>query len=75
MSISQPKEPPHEHFEVVALYEFQPNDIVDLPLAKGQRVTIINSSKPNWWKARNERGKEGYVPSNYVKEAGLETEE
>ena len=67
--------PPHEHFEVVALYEFRSKENVDLPLAKGQRVTIIDSSKPHWWKARNERGEEGYVPSNYVKKVGLETEE
>ena len=59
----------------MALYEFQPNDNIDLPLAKGQRVTIINSSKPNWWRACNECGEEGYVPSNYVKKVGLETEE
>lgn len=72
---SQPMEPPHENFEVVALYDFPPKENVDLPLTKGQRVTIINSSRPHWWRARSEQGAEGYVPSNYVKKVGLETEE
>ena len=73
--ILQPLEPPHENFEVVALYDFPPKENVDLPLTKGQRVTIINSSRPHWWRARSEQGIEGYVPSNYVKKVGLETEE
>ena len=57
------------------MYDYTPSDQVDLPLQKGQKVTIINSSRPHWWKAKNNYGQEGYVPSNYVKKIGLETEE
>jgi tyrosine-protein kinase Tec len=68
-------EPPHEDFDVVALYDYAPSDTADLPLTKGQLVRIINSTRPHWWKARNSRNQEGYVPSNYVKKIGMETED
>ena len=68
-------EPPHEDFDVIAMYEYTPSDNVDLPLTKGQVVRIVNSSRPHWWKARNNKGQEGYVPSNYVKKVGVEAEE
>ena len=68
-------EPAHEDFEVIAMYDYTPSDTVDLPLTKGQVVRIINSVRPHWWKARNNKGQEGYVPSNYVKKVGVETEE
>ena len=68
-------EPAHEDFEVIAMYDYAPSDNVDLPLTKGQVVRIVNSVRPHWWKARNNKGQEGYVPSNYVKKVGVETEE
>ena len=70
-------EPAHEDFDVIAIYDFTPSssDNKDLPLTKGQIVHIVNSVRLHWWKARNNKGQEGYVPSNYVKKVGVETEE
>ena len=47
----------------------------DLRLQKGERVVIFDNQREHWWKARNSKGDEGYVPANYVKKVGLESEE
>ncbi|XP_062514060.1 tyrosine-protein kinase Tec-like [Corticium candelabrum] len=62
-------------FEVMAIYDYRPTESGDLPLNKGQRVLIIDESRDHWWNARNEYGQEGFVPSNYVRKVGLESEE
>ena len=67
--------PAYEDFDVIAMYDFTPSGSEDLPLTKGQVVCIVDSVRPHWWKARNNKGQEGYVPSNYVKNVGVETEE
>jgi tyrosine-protein kinase Tec len=64
-----------ETFEVVAVYDYKPTEPGDLPLVKNQRVLITDNSREHWWKARNDYGEEGFVPSNYVRKAGLECEE
>ncbi|PWA18590.1 hypothetical protein CCH79_00005719, partial [Gambusia affinis] len=59
---------------VVAEYDYAPMTPQDLELRKDEEYTILERSDPNWWKARDKYGKEGYIPSNYVVEAekGLE---
>ncbi|KAM4622112.1 tyrosine-protein kinase BTK isoform 1-T1 [Polymixia lowei] len=55
---------------VIAEYEYTPVATQDLHLRKDEEYTILEKSDPNWWKARDKYGKEGYIPSNYVVETG-----
>ncbi|KAM9850366.1 tyrosine-protein kinase BTK [Aulostomus maculatus] len=59
---------------VIAEYNYSTMTPHDLELRKDEEYTIIEMSDPNWWKARDKYGNEGYIPSNYVVEAvdGLE---
>jgi hypothetical protein len=59
----------HE-FEVVAMYSYPGQEQGDLALVKGQKYIVFDDARPHWWRARDERGREGYVPSNYVKKVG-----
>lgn len=62
--------------EVVALYDFCPQEPGDIALHQGETYTIIENSRMYWWKARDSYGSEGYVPANYVHDKqkdGLET--
>ncbi|XP_037531633.1 tyrosine-protein kinase BTK [Nematolebias whitei] len=72
----QPPEPPapSSSMTVIAEYDYTPMTPQDLQLRKNEEYTILEKSDPNWWKARDAYGKEGYIPSNYVVEAekGLE---
>eukprot|EP00731_Ephydatia_muelleri_P030665 Em0022g179a len=68
-------EPPKVTFEVMALYDYNGIEKGDLPLQKGQKLLVIDNSREYWWKARDANGREGFVPSNYVRKAGLESED
>uniref|UniRef100_A0A3Q4ALR9 Tyrosine-protein kinase n=1 Tax=Mola mola TaxID=94237 RepID=A0A3Q4ALR9_MOLML len=72
----QPPEPqgPSVGLTVIAEYNYQPMTPQDLELRKDEEYTILEMSDPNWWRARDKYGKEGYIPSNYIVEAlnGLE---
>ena len=51
-----PPLPPRDMFEVVALYDYPGLEEGDLPLTKGERVTVFNVSVKNWYRARNQQG-------------------
>ncbi|XP_051919744.1 tyrosine-protein kinase Tec [Hippocampus zosterae] len=53
---------------VVALYDFEGSEPHDLSLVKGGEYVIVERCDVNWYKARNQDGEEGYIPSNYVAE-------
>ncbi|KAM9835081.1 tyrosine-protein kinase Tec isoform X1 [Syngnathus typhle] len=53
---------------VVALYDFAGSEPHDLSLVKGDEYVIVERCDVNWYKARNQDGDEGYIPSNYVTE-------
>lgn len=57
------------------MYDYYAPESGDLALSKGERVIIFDNQRQHWWKARNNRGEEGYVPANYVRKVGLESEE
>eukprot|EP00045_Choanoeca_perplexa_P017029 m.238854 g.238854 ORF g.238854 m.238854 type:complete len:876 (-) comp17431_c0_seq2:1743-4370(-) len=61
-------------FEVVAQFPYQQMEPTDLPMVKGEKLTILDASEEHWWKARNASGKEGFVPANYVRKLGMESE-
>ncbi|XP_053199619.1 tyrosine-protein kinase Tec [Scomber japonicus] len=53
---------------VVALYDFPAAEQHDLSLVKGNEYVILERCDVHWFKARNQYGEEGYIPSNYVTE-------
>ncbi|XP_064620073.1 tyrosine-protein kinase CSK-like [Lineus longissimus] len=72
--MSQPVSSAPQHWhpgqKVVALFNFDGSSDDDLPFRKHDRLTILrNTSDPNWYHAQSESGKEGMIPSNYVKPA------
>ncbi|NWW46930.1 TXK kinase, partial [Pedionomus torquatus] len=63
---------------VIALYDFFARGPSDLPLKKSEEYIILEQYDPHWWKARDQDGNEGLIPSNYVtenKKSNLETYE
>ncbi|XP_046585141.1 SH3 and cysteine-rich domain-containing protein 3-like [Haliotis rubra] len=49
----------------VVLYNFKGKEKDDMDLRAGWKVSLINSSDPDWWKGRC-NGKVGYFPATYV---------
>ncbi|NWW84130.1 TXK kinase, partial [Rhynochetos jubatus] len=63
---------------VIALYDFFARGPLDLTLKKSEEYIILEQYDPHWWKARDQHGNEGLIPSNYVtenKKSNLETYE
>ncbi|NXG26915.1 TXK kinase, partial [Dromaius novaehollandiae] len=64
--------------KVIALYDFFARGPSDLTLKKSEEYIILEKYDPHWWKARDQYGNEGLIPSNYVtenKQNNLETYE
>ncbi|XP_076029713.1 tyrosine-protein kinase Btk29A isoform X2 [Oratosquilla oratoria] len=59
---------PYRKKIVVAIYDYNPTEIGDLPLRKNEEYEVLQDAEENWWRMRNRNGEEGYAPSNYVKE-------
>jgi len=53
--------------EMVAMYEFKPEEERDLELVEGERYKILDSSRANWWMVQNSQGLYGYVPENFLR--------
>eukprot|EP00090_Calanus_glacialis_P030804 TRINITY_DN5007_c0_g1_i1.p1 TRINITY_DN5007_c0_g1~~TRINITY_DN5007_c0_g1_i1.p1 ORF type:complete len:386 (-),score=79.56 TRINITY_DN5007_c0_g1_i1:1720-2877(-) len=55
---------------MVALYAFKAQNDTELSFGKGDRLEVLDrpSSDPEWFKARNQMGQVGLVPSNYLLE-------
>uniref|UniRef100_A0A3Q2NQ21 Tyrosine-protein kinase n=1 Tax=Fundulus heteroclitus TaxID=8078 RepID=A0A3Q2NQ21_FUNHE len=53
---------------VVAMFDFPGLEPHDLKLVQGGEYVILEKCDANWYKARNQYGEEGYIPSNYVTE-------
>lgn len=53
--------------KVIALFPYEPQEDVELALEAGQRLTLVDSSDPDWWKGRAEDGKIGLFPKEYVR--------
>ncbi|PAA89371.1 hypothetical protein BOX15_Mlig025024g1 [Macrostomum lignano] len=51
---------------VVARYDYKATDGSELTIRKSERLMLLDDSQ-HWWKVQNSEGKEGYVPSNYMK--------
>ncbi|XP_055578598.1 tyrosine-protein kinase HCK isoform X2 [Falco cherrug] len=61
---------------VLALYDYEATHTGDLSFQKGEQLMVLEESG-EWWRARSlVTGHEGFIPSNYVAQAGsLETEQ
>merc|ERR1719382_434986 len=55
---------------MVALYPFKAQSDTELSFSKGDRLEVLDrpASDPEWFKARNQMGQVGLVPSNYLQE-------
>ncbi|XP_075401090.1 tyrosine-protein kinase TXK [Tenrec ecaudatus] len=60
-----------EMIQVKALYDFLPRESCDLALTRAEEYWILAKYTPHWWKARDQLGNEGLIPSNYVTENKL----
>uniref|UniRef100_A0A8C5WTB9 Tyrosine-protein kinase n=1 Tax=Laticauda laticaudata TaxID=8630 RepID=A0A8C5WTB9_LATLA len=54
--------------KVIALYDYTPMNDQDLQLQKGEEYLILEESSESWWRAQDQNGKQGYIPSNYITE-------
>ena len=62
-------------FQYVAIFDYDARTKDDLTIRKGELLEITNKKNSAWWKAKNESGEEGWIPSNYVaKRDSLESE-
>ena len=51
---TQPDSPQHE-FEVVATFDFSPRETDELPLTKGEKLTVLDKPYDGWYIARNQQ--------------------
>jgi peroxin-13 len=50
-----------------AIFDFVPqNPRSELPLRKGEIITIIAQGSSGWWRGRLQDGREGFVPATYL---------
>nr|BAG55524.1 protein tyrosine kinase tec [Monosiga ovata] len=66
--------PAQKMLEVRVMYSHNATTPGDLSITEGDKLWVIDQSEPNWWKARDSQGRVGYIPSNYVRQAGIESE-
>ena len=50
----------------MAQFSYQAESTEELSMSKNEHLTVVDLSG-SWWKARNDRGEVGFIPSNYVK--------
>ncbi|XP_053715332.1 tyrosine-protein kinase Tec [Synchiropus splendidus] len=53
---------------VVAMYDFIAEEDSDLTLVKGEEYIILHKQDQQWWRAQDQQGNTGFIPSNYVTE-------
>uniref|UniRef100_A0A915IG64 SH3 domain-containing protein n=1 Tax=Romanomermis culicivorax TaxID=13658 RepID=A0A915IG64_ROMCU len=49
------------------LYNFDGRGINELPLCKNEYITLIRKVDNNWYEGRNDMGRKGIFPSNYIR--------
>ncbi|CAL1528301.1 unnamed protein product [Lymnaea stagnalis] len=60
-----PKSKKKETDVYVSLYHFRGKEKDDMDLRPGSRVSVTNSSDPDWWKGKC-NGRSGYFPAKYL---------
>lgn len=51
---------------VIAVHNYNPVRENQLPLQKGERYFVVDSSNSQWWYVKTAVGDAGYVPTNYI---------
>jgi len=65
----------NNRFQYVAIFDYDARTKDDLTIRKNDLLEITFRKSSAWWKAKNENGQEGWIPSNYVaKRDSLESE-
>lgn len=65
----------NSRFQYVAIFDYDARTNDDLTIRKQDLLEITLRKNAAWWKAKNEGGQEGWIPSNYVAKRGsLEAE-
>ena len=54
----------------VAQFDYQARNTDELSISKNEHLTVVEGSGA-WWKVRNDQGRVGFAPSNYLKELPL----
>ncbi|XP_077287635.1 dachs ligand with SH3s isoform X2 [Arctopsyche grandis] len=50
----------------IVLYTFQARDENDVPVERGEFVTVLNREDPDWFWVVRSNGQEGFIPSGFV---------
>ncbi|KAL9957084.1 hypothetical protein ACROYT_G038676 [Oculina patagonica] len=59
----------NETIEVVAAYEFHPEEEGELYFKRGDKIEVLEKEDLNWWKGKNlSTGNVGLFPASYVQE-------
>lgn len=65
----------NSRYQYIAIFDYDARTKDDLSIRKTDLLEITNKKNAAWWRAKNERGQEGWIPSNYVaKRDSLESE-
>jgi hypothetical protein len=65
----------NNRLQYIAIFDYDARTNDDLTIRKSDLLEITNKKNSAWWKAKNENGQEGWIPSNYVaKRDSLESE-
>lgn len=56
----------NSRFQYVGIFDYDARTNDDLTIKKGDLLEITYRKNTAWWKAKNEKGQEGWIPSNYV---------
>lgn len=51
---------------VEVVHPYEENNPREMSVEKGQILTLLNSSNPNWWKVESD-DRQGFVPASHVK--------
>lgn len=61
-------------FVVKAIHSYSSHAATDLSFKEGDTLSVLVQTEEHWWKARDESGKVGMIPSNYISRLGIESE-
>ncbi|XP_056284106.1 intersectin-2a isoform X3 [Pseudoliparis swirei] len=65
-SSSRPSPSPLPVCQVIAMYDYAAANRDELSFSKGQLISILDKTNPDWWKADID-GVTGLLPTNYIK--------
>jgi hypothetical protein len=60
-----PPPPKSQEKTATALYDYVP-DGDGVSISRGEIVTVVDSTDPNWWLVRNSNGKDGWAPATFL---------